>query len=43
MYDKLAMNFLQYYITPKKLMTSVVVVGLGHFTMTSIFVGSIFS
>jgi hypothetical protein len=43
MYEKLAMNFLQYCTTPKKLLTSVEVVGLDHFKMTSTFVGSIFS
>ena len=43
MYEKLEMDFLQYCTTPKKLWTSVVVVGLGHFTMTSTFAGSIFS
>jgi hypothetical protein len=37
------MNFLQQCIAPKKLLTSVVVVGLGHFTMTSTFAESIFN
>jgi hypothetical protein len=43
MKEKLAMNFLQYCITPKNLLTYVAIVGLGQFTMTSTFVGSIFS
>jgi hypothetical protein len=43
MKEKSTMNFLRYCTAPKKLLTSVAVVGLGHFTITSTFVGSIFS
>jgi hypothetical protein len=35
MYKKLAINFLRYCTAPKKLLTSVAVVGLGNFSMTS--------
>jgi hypothetical protein len=42
MKEKLSMNFLQYCTAPKKLLDSVIVVGLGHFTMNSTFVGYIF-
>jgi hypothetical protein len=38
-----AMNFHKYYVSPKKLLTSVTIVGTGHFMMASIFVGSILS
>ena len=43
MKDKLAMKFLQYWTTPKNLRTSVADVGLGQFTITSIFKGLIFN
>jgi hypothetical protein len=43
MYEKLAINFLHYCTTPKKLLTLVAIVGLGYFTMNSTFAGSFFS
>jgi len=41
--EKLAINFHQYWTTPKKLLTSVVDVGLRQFTLTSTLEGSIFN
>jgi hypothetical protein len=32
--EKFAINFLQYYVSPMKLLTSVTFVGFGQFTMT---------
>jgi hypothetical protein len=43
MKEKLAINFLQYCIAPKKLLTYVAVFGLGQFMMTSTLEGSIFN
>jgi len=41
--EKLTMNFLQYWDDPKKNLTSVTVLGLGQFKMTSTLEGSIFN
>ena len=43
MEEKLAMNFLQYYAAPRKLLTSVIVLGFGQFRMTYTLEGSIFN
>ena len=37
------MNFLQYYVFPRKLLTSMTDLGIGKFTMTDTLEGSIFS
>jgi hypothetical protein len=41
--EKLAINFLQYFVSPKKLLTSVTFLGLGQSKMTLTLEGSIFT